>query len=238
MIPRPDIYFRIMLMMVGQQTAVTALSILDVLSAGGPKLIINTAAQVGGYAFTNLLDKSVLVPKTMDVISYLPPIVSKVPETVTFFNQVSGVRRTQRVAATLGFFASSGLAATSEDVILNINLGGFLFLLTKYIAAVAESGSGGPTPYIGCASVTGVRKLSQFTRKEHIQCQLAIAVIGCLVVGYTWLLYHCVRNPEKVIQKPTTLVKRSFKRLKLKKRMQKISFVKRQSAMVEFIPIH
>lgn len=62
----PDIYFRILLLMMGREALVTSFSILDFLSH--PDIVKNVGAQVLGYGF------GVLTNRPIEPIKLLPPL--------------------------------------------------------------------------------------------------------------------------------------------------------------------
>ena len=209
---RSELLFKIMLLTMNQPHFVATLSIFDFLAYGGCKTVVGFGAQTVGYAAAAIGDRG-------NVIDCLPPLLTHGPQAIQFIATAATLQEKQNRVATLALtLAGTGCLSLEGDIAANAGAGSFIYLLTKYIDAVAESGSGGTTPYIACASARGARKLSQFTRQEHIQCLSAIAVIACLGFGYIWFLGYCVRSPKKVIQKtrkvlriPKNLATRSFK---------------------------
>ena len=241
MIP-PHIFLRILLLAVGNKDLVSAFTLADFFATGpgGPsKIAINVGCQLVGYGVAALTDKSV------DPSVYLPPIVSNLPELSQYFNIPHDLERTKRLATCISLFSRTGMLVEKGDAMINISSGGLLYLLTQYILdTVASSGGGGGSiPFVRVPSARTARKLRyQFTRKQCIQCELALAGIFILVVGYIWVVVYCIRSPQKVVQKTRKVFKksrklviRSFKRLRLKKRMQKFLLLKRQSLLQKIV---
>ena len=86
----PDMYFRIVLFMMGRGALVSGFSMLDFLAH--PDILKNMGAQVLGYGF------GVLTNRPIEPIKLLPPLISYGPQAYDFVTQVTGATRTERIA--------------------------------------------------------------------------------------------------------------------------------------------
>jgi len=185
----PDVYFRILLLMMGREALVTSFSILDFLSH--PDIVKNVGAQVLGYGF------GVLTNRPIEPIKLLPPIISYGPQAYDFVTQVAGGARTQRIATLACLLSGTGLLSKTGDPVLNASAGGFIYLLAEYVEAVAKSGGGGNVPFIMARSNRSFRR---FTTKQQVQCQLAITGILIITVGCSYVIVFIAKKVGKFVK--------------------------------------
>lgn len=175
----PEIYFRIALLMMSRDLLTTAFSIPEFLAQGGGEILKNVGAQAVGYGF------GVLTDRPFEATKLLPPIISCAPQTYDFVTKVSGVTRVERVAKLAFLFSGTGLLSKTGDPVLNAGAGGFIYLLSQYIDAIAKSGGGGSIRFV--VSLPN-RRFRRFTEKQHIQCQLAIVGIFIVTTGCSYVV--------------------------------------------------
>lgn len=155
----------------------------------------------------------------------MPPLISYAPQTYDFITQVAGVTRAERVATLAFLLSGTGLLTKTGDPVLNAGAGGFIYLLSQYIDTMAKSGGGGSIPFIVALPN---RRFRRFTRKQHIQCQLAIAGIFILTTGCGYVIVF--------------IFKKIFKNLKVKLRKFKNNLTKKiktkfnSKRKVQYIP--
>ncbi len=130
----PDVYFRIVLFMMGREAVVNGFSMLNFLSH--PDILKNIGAQALGYGF------GVLTNRPVEPIKFLPPLISYGPQAYDFVTQVTGATRTERIATLACLLSCTGLLSKTGDPVLNAGAGSFIFLLAEYVEAVAKSGGG------------------------------------------------------------------------------------------------
>ena len=212
----PEIYFRIALLMMSRDLLSYAFLIPEFLAQGGGEILKNVGAQALGYGF------GVLTDRPFEATKFLPPIISCAPQTYDFVTKVTGVTRVARVATLAFIFSGTGLLSKTGDPVLNAGAGGFIYLLSQYIDTIAKSGGGGFVPFLVPISN---RRLRIFTRKQHVQCQLAIVGIFILTAGcgYVILIFT-----KRSIRGSKNFFKRSIK---------KIKNLKSHTTFVEFIQI-
>jgi hypothetical protein len=124
----PDVYFRILLLMMNRESLVAAFSIFDVVSH--PDFVKNCGAQVLGYGF------GVLTNRPIEPIKFLPPLISYGPQAYDFVTQVTGPTRTERFATLAFLLSGTGLLTKTGDPVLHAGAGSFIYLLAEYVASV------------------------------------------------------------------------------------------------------
>ena len=218
----PDVYFRIVLLMMGREALVSGFSMLDFLSH--PYILKNIGAQALGYGF------GVLTNRPIEPIKLLPPLISYGPQAYDFVTQVTGATRTERIATLACLLSGTGLLSKTGDPVLNAGAGSFIFLLAEYVEAVAKSGGGGNVPFI---MARPNRSFRRFTTKQQMQCQLAITGILIITVGCTYVIILIAKKVGK------------FVKVKLKNALTKSSKIKAKAIIklfkskpkVKFIPL-
>ena len=218
----PDVYFRIVLLMIGREALVSGFSMLDFLSH--PDILKNIGAQALGYGF------GVLTNRPIEPIKLLPPLISYGPQAYDFVTQVTGATRTERIATLAYLLSGTGLLSKTGDPVLNAGAGSFIFLLAEYVEAVAKSGGGGNVPFI---MARPNRSFRRFTTKQQMQCQLAITGILIITVGCTYVIILIAKKVGK------------FVKVKLKNALTKSSKIKAKAIIklfkskpkVNFIPL-
>lgn len=218
----PDVYFRIVLLMMGREALVSGFSMLDFLSH--PDILKNIGAQALGYGF------GVLTNRPIEPIKLLPPLISYGPQAYDFVTQVTGATRTERIATLACLLSGIGLLSKTGDPVLNAGAGSFIFLLAEYVEAVAKSGGGGNVPFI---MARPNRSFRRFTTKQQMQCQLAITGILIITVGCTYVIILIAKKVGK------------FVKVKLKNALTKYSKIKAKAIIklfkskpkVNFIPL-
>ena len=207
----PDVYSRIVLLTMGHEAFVSGFSMLDFFSH--PDFLKNVAAQGLGYTF------GVLTNRPIEPIKLLPPFISYGPEAYDFITQGTGATRAERIATLAFLLSGTGFLSKTGDPVLNAGAGSFLALLAQYIESVAKSGGGGNIPFI---IARPNRSFRRFTTKEHIQCELAIAGIIIVTVGYTYVIILIAKKVGK------------FVKVKLKKALTKFSKIKAKARIKFF----
>ena len=166
-----------------------AFLIPEFLAQDGGEIIKNVGAQALSYSL------GVLTDRPFEAGKLLPPIIRSAPQAYDFVTQVSGVTRVERVATLAFLFSGIGLLSKTGDPVLNAGAGGFIYLLSQYIDAVAKSGGGGSIPFVVVRP--NRRVLRRFSMRQHIECQLAIVAIFVIVNG---CLFTVLVFAKKLIQ--------------------------------------
>ena len=196
---RPDIYLRLIFIMMGRETFVTSFSILS-----DTELLTNIGAQALGYAF------GVVTNRPFEASKLWPPIISYGSQAYDFVTQVTGPTRAERVATLAFILSGTGLLSKTGDSTVNIGAGSFLFLLGEYIETITKSAGGGNVPFI---MVRPNRSLRRFTNKQHFQCQLAITGIIIITVGCSYILILITKKVMLITKKLLNLLKLNYKTL-------------------------
>jgi hypothetical protein len=123
--------------------------------------------------------------------------------------------------------SGTGSVAKTGDPIVNAGAGTFIYLLFDYIDSVAKSGGGGPTPF---AVLRPNRRLRKFTKKQQIQCELAIIGIPILIAGCSYIVFIVTKKVTKKLIKTCKKLKSTIKNFRFKPR-------KRHTKSVEWIKI-
>lgn len=207
----PDVYFRIVLLMMGSEALVSGFSMLDFLSH--PDILKNIGTQALGYGF------GVLTNRPIEPIKLLPPLISYGPQAYNFVTQVTGATRTERIATLACLLSGTGLLSKTGDPILNAGAGSFIFLLAEYVEAVAKSGGGGNVPFI---MARPNRSFRRFTTKQQMQSQLAITEILIITVVCTYVISLIAKKVGK------------FVKVKLKNALTKSSKIKAKAIIKLF----
>ena len=185
----PDVYFRIVLLMMNCNTLVSGFLMIDFLSH--PNILKNIGAQVLGYGF------GVLTNRPIQPIKLLPPLINYGPQAYDFITQVTGVTRAERIATLACLFSGTGFLSKTGDPVLNAGAGSFIFLLAQYVEAMAKSGGGGNVPFV---MARPNRSLRRFTTKQHMQCQLAIIRILIIIVGCAYVIILIAKKVGKFVK--------------------------------------
>ena len=204
----PELYFRIVLLMISRDLVTSAFSIPEFLAQGGGEFIKNVGAQALGYGF------GVLTERPFEATKLLPPIISSAPQAYDYITKVIGVARVERIATLAFLLSGTGLLTKTGDPVLNAGAGGFIYLLSQYIDTIAKSGGGGSIPFVVALPNKRFRK---FTRKQHIQCQLAITGIFILTTGCGYVIVFIVKKIFRYLK---------VKLKKFKKNLTKYSKIK------------
>lgn len=181
----------------------------------GGEILKNVGAQAVGYGF------GVLTDRPFTPIKLLPPAISCFPQAYDFVTQVTGVPRVERVATLAFLLSGTGLLSKNGDPIVNTAAGGFIFVLSQYIDAMAKSGGGGSTPFV--VSLPN-RTLKKFSKKQHLQCQLALVGVFILSVGCSYIV---IIFTKKLIKRWGTF----------KSTIKNVRFKPRRTTFVEWIKI-
>ena len=208
--------------MMSRDLLTTAFSIPEFLAQGGGEILKNVGAQALGYGF------GVLTDRPFEATKLLPPIISCAPQTYDFVTKVTGVTRVERVATLAFLFSRTGLLSKTGSPVLNAGAGGFIYLLSQYIDTIAKSGGGGSIPFVVALPN---RRFRRFTRKQHIQCQLAIAGIFILTAGCGYVIVFIFKKIFKYLK---------VKWKKFKNNLTKYSKIKTKfnsKPKVQYIPL-
>lgn len=222
----PDVYFRILLFVMGPRTLVNSFPISEFLSHGGGEILKNVGAQLVGYGF------GVLSNRPIEPTKFLPPIISYGPQAYDFVTQVTGTTRAERIATLACLFSGTGLLSKTGDPVLNAGAGSFIYLLAQYVEAMAKSsGGGGNMPFI--VNLPN-RSFRRFTNKQHIQCQLAITGILIISIGCCYIIIITIKKVQKFIKVKAKKVKNALTKFSGIKSIKKF----KPKPMVQVIPVH
>lgn len=155
----PDIYFRIVLIMMGREALVSGFLTLDFLSY--PNILKNIGAQALGYSF------GILANRPIEPIKILPSLISYGLQAYDFVTQVTGATRAEKTATLSCLLNGTSLVTKTGNFVLNVGAGSFVFFFAKYVEAMAKSGGSGNGLFI----ISRPNKIfRRFTTKQHMQC--------------------------------------------------------------------
>lgn len=172
----PEIYFKILLLALGRDAVVTAFSLADFFANGGKQILINSAAQYGGYfaakTVGNQIDPSILIP-----------IVANSKLGADFLQASQAMPgHPERVATVAFVFSSAGLITKTTDILTNATMGALIAAFADYMASFVNNN--GPIPF---AFMSSRRRLIKRTFREQIKMEmlllgLILASLGCFVI--------------------------------------------------------
>lgn len=219
----PEVYFRMAFILISRGLIVDAFSV-PFFILENKEIVINIVTQIGAYGFASLNNR----PFHPD--NALPPLIKYGPETWDFLTQVEGVTRAERVATLAFLLSGTGLLSKTADVVTNAAAGAFIYVLFEYIAALAKSSGGGPIPFVYLRLDRTFQ--NKFTKKQHRQCQLAIAGIFILIIPTCHFIGFIFTKVGEYLQLKVYRIKfglKKFYRTKIK--------VFRSKPKVQFIPL-
>jgi hypothetical protein len=189
----PETYYKIVLLMLSRDSVAMGFSLADFFANGGKQILLNTAAQYGGYiastAVGNTLTPSILIP-----------VVANSKLAADFLQASHGMPgQPERVAAVAFLFSAAGLITKVGDIPTNASMGAVIAAFAGYMGSVVNNGNV-PFTYIHA-------KRMNFTFKQHMQMHvlllgLIMASLGCsvIVIYFTKKLIRRSRSFFKTIQ--------------------------------------
>ena len=170
----PNTYFKILLLVLGQDSFVRAFTIADFLANEGKQVLVNASAQYGAYIGSQAIGNQVTPEIVLPVIANLP-LAGK-------FLQIPGKSSVEEWIATLALTYGAGAAVTKVgDVPMNFAAGAMISALSQYMESWVNIGN---IPFAYMRS-----KRINYSTKYHIQMHflflgLLLASAGCCVIIY------------------------------------------------------
>lgn len=169
----PETYYKIVFLILTRDTVAFGFSLANFFANGGKQVLINSAAQYGGYiastAIGNNIGPSILLP----IISN-----SKLAGDFIQFSNNMPVQP-ERVATVAFVFSTAALITKTGDIPMNATMGALIATFADYMSSVTSSGS---TPFIH-----RIPKRMNLTLKQHILMQflflgVSVTIVVCSIV--------------------------------------------------------
>ena len=189
----PETYYRIVLLMLARDSVALGFSLVNFFANGGKQILINSAAQYGGYiaatAVGNTITPEILIPVFAN---------SKLAaDFLQFSNNMPG--QPERVATVAFVFSTAGLLTKTGDIPTNATMGGLIAAFASYMGSVVNSGN---VPF----AYRQARRMN-LTFKQHLQMHiLLLAISGCSIV----IIYFT----KTLIRRSRSFLKKSIKTIK------------------------
>ena len=221
----PETYYKILLIILARNSTVVAFSLADFFANGGKQILINTAAQYGGYIAATAVGNNITP-------SILIPILAN-SKLATDFLQVSHSMpgQPERVATIAVLFSAAGLITKTGDIPTNASMGAVIAAFADYMSSVVNNGNV-PFAYIRA-------KRMNLTFKQHMRMEMLLTVGLIIFSGTTWCVVYILRKTFErgsKLKRPRNVVKK-ISTIKARLRIQKMKIFK-SKPKVEFIPIH
>lgn len=193
----PETYYRIVLLMLARDSVALGFSVANFFANGGKEILINTAAQYGGYIAATSVGNSITPEILLPVFAN-----SKLAcDFLQFSNNMPG--QAERVATIAFVFSTAGLLTKTGDIPTNATMGALIAAFADYMGSVVNSGN---TPFMYRKA-----KRMNLTFKQHIQMQLLllgllVAISGCSIV----IIYFT----KSLIRRLRLFFKKSIKTIK------------------------
>lgn len=169
----PEIYYRILFFMLTQNSVALGFSLANFFANGGKEILINSAAQYGGYIAATAVGNSI----TPEILIPVFANSKLAADFLQFSNNMPG--QPERVATVAFVFFTAGLLTKTGDIPTNATMGALIAAFADYMGSVVNSGN---VPF-------GYRrpKRMNLTFKQHMQMQLLllgllVAISGCSIV--------------------------------------------------------
>ena len=112
----PEIYYKIVLLMLTRDSVVMAFSLADFFANGGKQILINTAAQYGGYIAATAVGNNITP-------SILIPVLANSKLANDFLQVSHGMPGQPERVATIAFlFSAAGLITKTGDIPTNASV--------------------------------------------------------------------------------------------------------------------
>lgn len=169
----PEIYYRILFFMLTRNSVALGFSLANFFANGGKEILINSAAQYGGYIAATAVGNSI----TPEILIPVFANSKLAADFLQFSNNMPG--QPERVATVAFVFSTAGLLTKTGDIPTNATMGALIAAFADYMGSVVNSGN---VPF-------GYRrpKRMNLTFKQHMQMQLLllgllVAISGCSIV--------------------------------------------------------
>jgi hypothetical protein len=169
----PQTYYKIVLLMLTRDSLALGFSIANFFANGGKTILINSAAQYGGYIAATAVGNSI-APQILIPIFANSKLAA---DFLQFSNNMPG--QPERVATVALVFSTAGLITKTGDIPTNATMGALIAAFCDYMSSTINSGN---VPFIYRRA-----KRMNLTFKQHMQMQLLligllVAILGCSIV--------------------------------------------------------
>ena len=193
----PETYYKVVLLLLARDSVALGFSLANFFANGGKEILINSAAQYGGYIAATAVGNSI----TPEIL--IPVFANS--KLATDFLQLSNnlPGQPERVATVALVFSTAGLLTKTGDIPTNATMGGLIAAFADYMGSVVNSGN---VPFVYRRS-----KRMNLTFKQHMQMQLLllgllVAISGCSIV----IIY----STKSLIRRSWLFFKKSIKTIK------------------------
>ena len=169
----PETYYKVVLLLLARDSVALGFSLANFFANGGKEILINSAAQYGGYIAATAVGNSI----TPEIL--IPVFANS--KLATDFLQLSNnlPGQPEKVATVASVFSTAGLLTKTGDIPTNATMGALIAAFADYMGSVVNSGN---VPFVYRRS-----KRMNLTFKQHMQMQLLllgllVAISGCSIV--------------------------------------------------------
>ena len=169
----PETYYKVVLFLLTRDSVALGFSLANFFANGGKEILINSAAQYGGYIAATAVGNSI----TPEIL--IPVFANS--KLATDFLQLSNnlPGQPEKVATVASVFSTAGLLTKTGDIPTNATMGALIAAFADYMGSVVNSGN---VPFVYRRS-----KRMNLTFKQHMQMQLLllgllVAISGCSIV--------------------------------------------------------
>lgn len=129
----PEIYFKILLLTLGRDTVSTAFSLADFFANDGKQILINSAAQYGGYFAAKTVVNQI-------ALSILIPIVANSKLGTDFLQASQNMPgHPERVATVAFVFSTAGLITKTTGIATNATMGALIAAFADYMSSFVNN---------------------------------------------------------------------------------------------------
>jgi hypothetical protein len=177
-----------------------AFSVADFFANGGKQILLNSAAQYGGYiaatAVGNTITPSILLPFFAN---------SKLAaDFLQLSHSMPG--QPERVATVAFVFSTATLLTKTGDIPTNATMGGLIAAFTDYMGSFVNNN--GPIPF---AFIRSKRRYTKLTFKQHMQMEMLILGLIFASLGCSVIVFYLTK---KLIKGSKSFLKKSIKTIK------------------------
>ena len=221
-------YYKILLMILFQQSTITAFSLVDFFATNGKEVLINSAAQYGGYVASKAVGNNL-------TFSILMPVIAN-SKLATQFMQIShGMPgQVERVATVAFVFSTAGLLTRTADIPTNASMEAVIAAFAECMASAINNGNNVPF-----AHLKPNRRRIRLNCKQQVQMEIMI-ISGIIIISIiTWGINYSLKKSFAYVSKiklnKSRNIIQKFK-IRFKSKIQKMRIFKSKTK-VKFIPI-
>ena len=193
----PETYYKIVFLLLARDSVALGFSLANFFANGGKEILINSAAQYGGYIAATAVGNSI----TPEIL--IPVFANS--KLATDFLQLSNnlPGQPERVATVAFVFSTAGLLTKTGDIPTNATMGALIAAFADYMGSVVNSGN---VPFVYRRP-----KRMNLTFKQHMQMQLLLLGLLVTISGCSIVIIYFTKS---LIRRSWLFFKKSIKTIK------------------------